>query len=422
MPARFFRKNWLPCCCQSVELPRIRLIRRIDSVSCLEHVETMNLRVLCLIGLGLAAQVLPVFASQQYHVYFGCYTNEKSGSKGIHLSRFDPATGTLSEATLAVETGSPSFLAVHPDKKTIYAVGEMGGSGKKGGGVSAFKISQPDGKLSLINQVDSVGGGPCHISVDRTGKMAMIANYGGGSVASYQILPNGGISDAKSFVQHTGSSVNPQRQKEPHAHSFNPSPDNKFGFVCDLGIDKVLIYKLAPEAGSIEAHAEAVSAPGSGPRHLAVHPNGKFVFVNNELLMSVTSFAYDSQKGRLTEVATVSTLPEADRGKPGFSTAETVVHPSGKYVYVSNRTHDTIAVFSCDPETGKLALLQNAPAEGKIPRNFALDPTGRWMIVAHQNSNTAAVLSVDADSGKLTFTDKKINVGGAVCVRFVPVE
>ncbi len=361
-------------------------------------------------------------AADSYHVYFGCYTNAKSGSKGIHISKFNTTTGDLSEPDLAAETGSPSFLAIHPSKKYLYSVGEMGTPGQKGGGVSAFSISQPDGKLTLINQVSSVGAGPCHISVDKTGRMAMVANYGGGSVASYSIQANGGLSEAQTFVQHEGSSVNLKRQAGPHAHSLNTSPDNRFGFACDLGLDKVLIYKLDPITGKMTSHGHATVAPGSGPRHFAFHPSGKYAFVNNEILMTVTSFAYDAEKGALTEIATVSTLPEADRSKTGLSTAETVAHPNGKFVYVSNRTHDTIAVFSCDPATGRLTLIQNAPAEGEIPRNFNLDPTGKWMIVAHQNSNTAALFKVDQDSGKLTFTGKKISVGGAVCVRFLEVE
>jgi 6-phosphogluconolactonase len=361
-------------------------------------------------------------AGDTYHVYFGCYTNAKSGSKGIHISRFNTTTGDLSEPDLAAETGSPSFLAIHPSKKFLYSVGEMGTPGQKGGAVSAFSISQPDGKLTFINQVSSVGAGPCHISVDKTGKMAMVANYGGGSVASYSIQDKGGLSEAQTFVQHEGSSVNLKRQAGPHAHSLNTSPDNRFGFACDLGLDKVLIYKLDPATGKMTSHGHATVAPGSGPRHFAFHPSGKYAFVNNEILMTVTSFAYDAEKGTLTEIATVSTLPEADRSKTGLSTAETVAHPNGKFVYVSNRTHDTIAVFSCDPATGRLTLIQNAPAEGEIPRNFNLDPTGKWMIVAHQNSNTAALFKVDQDNGKLSFTGKKIKVGGCVCVRFLAVE
>ena len=373
--------------------------------------------------LGLAVATLSsASAGDQHLVYFGCYTNAKSGSKGIYVSKFDSAKGELSEPELAVETSSPSFLAIHPSKRFLYAVGEMSVPGQKGGGLSAFSISVPDGKLKLLNQVSSVGAGPCHVSVDKNGMMAMIANYGGGSVASYQIGPTGSLCEAATFVQHEGSSVDPKRQAGPHGHSINPSPDNKYAFACDLGLDKVLIYKLDPASGKMTAHGHANVPPGSGPRHFAFHPSGKFAFVNNEMLMTVTSFAYDALKGALTPIETVSTLPEADRGKAGFSTAETVVHPNGKFVYVSNRTHDTIAVFNCDAATGKLSLIQNASAEGKIPRNFCLDPSGRWMIVAHQDSNSAALLSVDQATGKLAFTGKKISVGGSVCVRFLTLD
>ncbi len=374
-----------------------------------------SLPVLVLSALATAAS-----AGDRWHVYFGCYTNEKSGSKGIHRSSFDSATGTLSEPVLAAETGNPSFLALHPNGKFVYAVGEMAGAGKKGGAVSAFAVNKADGTLRLVNQADSGGAGPCHISLDATGSMAMVANYGGGSVASYQVKDDGSLSGPVSFIQHEGSSVNPQRQKGPHAHSINRSPDNQYAFACDLGLDKVLAYKIDPKAGSLAAAGSAALPPGSGPRHFAFHPSGRFAFVNNELLMTASTFSYSA--GALTLVDTVSTLPPEDQGKSGFSTAETVAHPNGKVVYVSNRTHDTIAVFSCDPATGKLTLIQNAPAEGQIPRNFNLDPTGKWMIVAHQNSNTAAVLKVDPESGKLSSTGNKIKVGGAVCVRFLAAD
>lgn len=369
-----------------------------------------------------AALTTTAIAGDNYLVYFGTQTSAKTGSKGIYVSHFNSATGELGEPKLAVETGSPGFLAIHPSKKYLYAIGELAGADKKAGGVSAFKISLPDGKLSLINQVPSVGAGPCHVSLDKTGQMAMIANYGGGSVASYAIGKEGALSEAVTFVQHEGSSVNERRQAGPHAHSLNPSPDNRFAFACDLGLDKVLIYKIDPATGKMTDHGHATVPPGSGPRHLAFHPNGKFVFVNNEMLMTETVFAYDAENGTMTEVETVSTLPEADRGNEGYSTAETVVHPNGKFVYVSNRTHDTIAVFACDPETGRLTLKQNAPAEGEIPRNFNLDPSGKWAIVAHQNSNTAALFKVDPETGLLSFTGKKVNVGGSICVRFLPLE
>lgn len=368
-----------------------------------------------------ALLVLAVTASagDEFLVYFGTYTGMKSGSKGIYVSKFNAASGELGAPELAAETGSPSFLEIHPSKKFIYAVGEMGTPQAKGGGVTAFSVSLPSGKLTPINQVSAVGQGPCHVNIDKTGKLAMIANYGSGSCASYAIKDDGSLGEAASFHQHEGQGANPRRQAGPHAHSANFSPDNKFAFVCDLGLDKVMIYKIAPATGTTVPHGEGRVPDASGPRHFAFHPNGRFAFVNNEMAMTETTFAYDPDKGTLTEVATVSTVPAADRNKEGLSTAETRVHPNGKFVYVSNRGHDTIAVFSCDPATGRLKLLDNVNCEGRTPRNFNLDPSGRWAIVAHQDGNSVALFKVDAETGRLAFTGKKLVVGGPCCVRFL---
>lgn len=365
----------------------------------------------------------PVSAGDRSLVYFGCYTNAKSGSKGIQVAEFNSATGALTQPVLAAESmDSPSFLALSPNGKFLCAVGEDGSPGNKSGDVSAYSIALPGGKLTKLNEQSSKGDGPCQVALDHTGSMAMVANYGSGSVASYALGKDGKLSPAVTSIQHSGSSINAARQAGPHAHSMNVTPDNRFVLACDLGLDKVITYKIDPATGAMSAQAETRLAPGTGPRHLAFHPNGRFVFVNGEMAMDVTTFAYNPEKGSLTTLSTASTLPPADQGKKGLSTAETAVHPSGKFVYVSNRTHDTIAVFSCDQTTGKLTLIQNAPAEGKIPRNFRIDPSGQWMIVAHQDSNTAAVFKIDAESGKLTFTGNKVNVGGAVCVRFLPVD
>ncbi len=370
----------------------------------------------------IAAFASTAAAGDRWMVYFGCYTNEKTGSKGIYVSTFDSASGLLGEPTLAAETGSTSFLALHPSGKYLYAVGEADTAGYTGGAVSAFAINRADGKLKLLNQADSKGRGPCHISLDATGRMALVANYGGGSVASYQVKEDGTLAGPTSFVQHEGASVNARRQEKPHAHSFNLSPDNRFGFVCDLGTDKVSTYQLDPVTGTITASSSVALPPGSGPRHFAFHPSGKFAFVNGEMLLTASTFGYAPESGVLSLLDTVSTLPAEVVDKTGFSTAETVAHPNGKVVYVSNRGHDTIAVFSCDPASGKLELIQNAPAEGRTPRNFNLDPSGRWMIVAHQDSKSAALLKVDPNTGKLESTGREIEIGGAVCVRFLAVE
>lgn len=372
-----------------------------------------------------AALTTTAIAGENFLVYFGTNTNAKNGSKGIYVARFNSASGELTQPELAVEVGNPGFLAIHPTKKYLYASSSITlPDGKKGGGISSFSIDLKTGKLTPINHASSVGVGPCHVNVDQTGKLATLANYGSGSVASYAIRDDGSVSEAVSFFQHEGSSVDPRRQSGPHAHSVNFSPDNRFAFACDLGLDKVLIYKIDPTTSKMTPNdpAFAKTPAGGGPRHLAFHPSGKFVFVNNEMGMTETVFAYDAENGALTEVETVSTLPEADRGKTGFSTAETLAHANGKFVYVSNRTHDTIAVFTCDPAIGKLTLIQNVSVEGKIPRNICLDPTGKWLIAAHQDSGTAALFKVDQDSGKLTFTGTKVNVPGSICVRFLGLD
>ncbi len=378
----------------------------------------MNPRQIAFLFASLTSSAL---AGSQHLVFIGTYTNGKSPSKGIYRAAFNSDTGELGVPELAAEMGSPSFLAVAPSKQFLFAVGEAGGDGEKG--VAAFKLELPGGGLTLINAVSAVGQGPCHINTDRTGSMAGIANYGSGSAVSYKIGADGALSQA-SFLQHAGSSVNPRRQAGPHAHSLNFSPDNRFAYVCDLGLDQVLIYKADPETGALTPNEPAFTRTpaGGGPRHLAFHPNGKFVFVNNEITMSATVFALNQETGALTEVETVSTLPEGEGPGDGLSTAEVVAHPNGKFVYVSNRGHDTIAVFACDAETGKLKLIQNASAEGETPRNFNLDPSGRWMLVGHQKSNSVAVLKVDTETGKLSFTGQKREVGAPVCLRFVTLD
>lgn len=379
----------------------------------------MNPRSIAFLFASLTASAI---AGEQYWVFFGTYTTGKSSSKGIYRARFHSGTGELGKPELAAELGSPSFLAIAPSKQFLYAVGEAGGEGGKG--VSAFKLALPGGELKPLNAVSAVGEGPCHVNTDRTGQMVGIANYGSGSVASYKVAADGSLSEAVSFIQHEGSSVNPKRQAGPHAHSINFSPDNRFAYVCDLGMDQIQIYKVNQETGALTPNepAFAKTPVGGGPRHLAFHPTAPFVFVNNEMSMAETVFAYDTKSGALTAIETVSTLPAGEVVSAGLSTAETVVHPNGKFVYVSNRGHDTIAVFSFDVETGKLTLIQNASAEGEVPRNFNLDPSGKWMIVAHQKSNSVAVLKVDEATGKLSFTGAKQEVGAPVCVRFVSLD
>ena len=380
-------------------------------------------RMKILHGLLLGALLLGAArAADDYLVYFGCYTSGKS--KGIYVARFDSATGKLGAPELAAATTNPSFLAIHPNHKFLYAVGEMSGAGKKAGAVSAFALDTATGKLTLLNQQGSGGSGPCYVGLDNAGKNALVANYGSGSVAALPIKDDGTLCPASSEMQHVGSSVNPARQKGPHAHSIFLDAANCFAFAPDLGLDKVMIYRFDSSKGALTPNDPpfATVTPGSGPRHFTFHPNGKFAYVINEMLCTITAFAYDAERGALKEIETVSTLPSGESVKPSYSTAEIRVHPNGKVLYGSNRGHDTIAVFTLDPATGKLKLIQNAPTLGKIPRNFNFDPSGKWLLAAHQNSDNIVVFSVDQATGKLTPTGQQIEVGACVCVKFMPLR
>lgn len=390
----------------------------------------MTIRLSLLAGLLLAGLALPATsplprgigageAPKKYMVYFGTYTRGKS--QGIYRCTFDPATGKLGEVALAAKVKDPSFLAIHPSGQFVYAVGEIndfGGKGKKAGAISAFKVKE-DGDLELLNQQSSEGPGPCHLVVDKAGKNVLAANYGGGSACVLQIDKDGKLKKASGFVQHKGKSVDKGRQEAPHAHSVNLDSANKFAFVADLGLDKVLIYKFDPEKGTITRNDNPFveTEAGGGPRHFAFHPSEKFAYCCNEMTSKVTAMKYDKGAGKLEVIEAVSTLPEAHKGN---STAEVVVHPSGKFLYCSNRGHNSIAVFTIDEKTGKLTRVQNQREGIKVPRNFALDPTGKFCLVASEAGHDVKVFRVDQKTGKLAPTDSKALVGSPVCVRFLP--
>jgi 6-phosphogluconolactonase len=349
-------------------------------------------------------------------VYFGTYTGPKS--KGIYLSRLDLSSGKLSAPTLAGETEQPSFLALHPNRRFLYAVNETG-SGRGGTGqVTAFAVGS-DGKLTLLNQQPSRGSVPCHLVVDRVGKSLLLANYGGGSVAAFSIGPDGRLGQSTGFVQHSGSSVNPQRQKEPHAHSINLDAANRFAVAADLGLDQVLVYRFDGAKGTLspnEPPSTSVKA-GSGPRHFAFHPNGRNAYVINELASTVTAFQYDAAQGVLKETQTLSTLPKDFTGTS--HTAEVQVHPSGKFLYGSNRGHDSIAVFTIEAN-GTLRYVENTPTGGSTPRNFGISPDGKFLLAANQKSDNVVVFRIDPKSGRLTSTGNTLEVPSPVCVRFLP--
>jgi 6-phosphogluconolactonase len=351
-------------------------------------------------------------------VFFGTYTSARS--KGIYVSRLDRSRGTLSEPELAAEVASPAFLALHPNGQWLYAVNEVGGSPERpAGGVSAFAIDRASGRLTLLNQASSGGAGPCHLTVVRTGRAVLVANYGGGSVAALPLRDDGRLGEPMAVIQHQGSSVNPQRQAGPHAHGIYVDPANRVALVPDLGLDRVLSYRIDPATGDLTAHDPpfAPLAAGSGPRHLTFHPDGRHVYVINELLSTITRFAYDAGRGALSARETVSTLPEGWTGTN--STAEIAAHPSGKFLYGSNRGHDSLAIYAVDAPTGRLRLTGHQATLGKTPRNFGIDPTGTFLLAANQGSDSVVAFRIDAATGQLTPTGQTLTVGSPVCVVFL---
>jgi 6-phosphogluconolactonase len=360
-------------------------------------------------------------AKGEYLVYIGAYTTKLS--KGIYAFRFQAATGQLTPLGLAAETSNPSFLAVHPNHRFLYAVSEISSfEGQKSGAVSAFAIDSSTGRLTLLNRVASRGSGPAFVTVDKTGKSVLVANYNSGSVALLPLKEDGSLGEASAFIQHSGSSVDPKRQQGPHAHSVNVSPDNRFAIVADLGLDQVLVYRLDPIKASLVPNEPPFAKvnPGSGPRHFAFHPSGKFAYVINEMASTVTAFAYDAPRGAFKELQTISTLPKDFSGSN--STAEVQVHPSGKFLYGSNRGHDSITVFAIAPRKGTLTPLEQVPTQGKSPRNFGIDPTGSYLIAANQGSDNLVVFRINSKTGRLTPTGQTFQVGAPVCVKFVPLK
>lgn len=351
-------------------------------------------------------------------VYVGTYTSKNS--QGIYSYRLDLGTGALSLYGLAAETVNPSFLAIHPNQKFLYAVSEIGDAGAKSGGVSAFARDPHSGRLLLLNQQSSEGRGPCHLVVDRAGKYVFVANYSSGSAAVLPIQADGSLGKASSIVQHKGSGPNKQRQERAHAHSINLDPGNRFAFVADLGIDKVMIYRFDASTGKLQTNdpPAAIVAGGAGPRHFAFHPSGKFAYVINELANTITAFAYDAARGALTELHTVPTLPADFKGSN--TTAEVVVHPSGKFLYGSNRGHDSIALFAIDA-SGKLSPLGHESTRGKTPRNFAIEPSGKYLLVANQNSDSIVVFRILPQTGKLEMVGEPVEAPAPVCIRFAPL-
>ncbi|HEY2785433.1 MAG TPA: lactonase family protein [Fimbriiglobus sp.] len=372
------------------------------------------------IFLALLSPVLPAADPDVYWTYFGTYTGGKS--KGIYCSKFDQKTGTLTKPELAAEVTNPSFLWPHPTGKFLYAVGEVENLGKnKEGGVYAYSLDPKTGTLKKLNATTSGGADPCHISVDPAGTHAVVANYTGGSCAFFALKPDGEIGDRLSFHQHAGTTgPDKARQEAAHAHCGNYNPNGRYVYVCDLGLDRVKVYPTGSAHGGVstQIHADIVMPPGTGPRHLAMTPKADFLFVCGELNSSVNVVKMEPGGATGTVIETLSTLPG---GKPvkGNSTAEIALHPNGKFLYVSNRGHNTIATFLW--KDGFLSAVGEAGDAIKTPRCFAVTPNGKWMLVASQDGDNVRVFEIDETTGVPKSTNTVVEVGKPVCVTFVPV-
>ena len=359
-------------------------------------------------------------AKGSYLIYVGTYTGPTS--KGIYAYRFNAITGKSTSLGLVTQTTNPSFLAIDRTRRFLYAVNEISDyQGQKSGGVSAFAIDPKTGKLAFLNEVPSRGADPCYVTLDKSGKYVLVANYGGGNVAAFPILNDGRLSEAAAFIQHTGRGHDPERQEGPHAHEIELANDNRFAIAADLGLDELLIYHFDAAHGTLSPNNPpfAKLQPGSGPRHFTFHPSGKYVYVINEMGSTVTAFSYDAAHGTLREQQTISTLPKDFKGKN--DTAEIEVHPNGKFLYGSNRGHDSIAVFAIGPK-GMLKAVEYVSTEGKTPRSFAIDPTGSYLFAANQGSNKVVVFRIDSKTGHLSSIGEALDAPSPVCIKFVAID
>jgi 6-phosphogluconolactonase len=362
--------------------------------------------------------IAPAVETETVLMYVGTYAGD--ASKGIHAYRFHPSTGIITPIGLVAEAANPSFLAVHPNHRFLYAVNEISNFEGKNGSISAFSIDDDTGRLSFLNKVSSKGSDPCHLTIEKRGRWLLAANYSSGNVSVFPIKDDGRLGVASTVIQHSGSGRDPRRQEGPHAHAVSLSPDNRFLLVSDLGLDKVMVYRFDVVHGTLTANDPPFIrvTPGAGPRHLSFHPSGRFAYQINELNSTLTAFDYDANLGSLRELETISTLP------PGFSgdssAAEVEAHPDGAYVYGSNRGHDSIVVFAVKGEKGILEPLEYVSTRGRTPRQFAIDPTGNYLFAANQNSGDIVLFRISRATGTLGDTNTVLKIPNPVCIVFVP--
>ncbi len=352
-------------------------------------------------------------------LYAGTFTR-KGNSEGVFWYRFDPQSGKLALEGKADAGPDPAFLTITSDHRYLYTVNEVHEyQGTKGGGVSAFAVDPESGELSLLNTQPSYGESPCYISLDETEKWALVSNYAGGSVVVYPVQAGGKLGYASDFKQHEGQGPDPKRQEKAHAHSIRVVPGNHVALVADLGLDQLKVYWLDLRTGKLHVDEQAAihMHPASGPRHFDFHPNGKWMYVVDELDSTMAVFSLDPKTLHFTHLQTVSTLPEGFTG-PKWA-ADIHVHPDGRYVYASNRAHESLAAFSIDPITGKVTLLSVIPSGGKTPRNFVIEPGGRWLLAANQDSDNLVVFALDPNTGKLSPTGEEVSLPMPVCLKFV---
>ena len=360
---------------------------------------------------------MPVTSRNSVIVFIGTYTeHEGSQSKGIYVYRMNLSTGELIFEWEVKGVLNPSFLAVHPTKNFLYAVNEARSfAGEEGGGVSAFAMDPISGELNLLNAYSSRGQDPCYISIEQTGRYVLVANYTSGNVAMLPIQEDGQLGPATDVDQHSGSSVDAKRQDNPYAHCILPDPTNRFAIAADLGADKLYIYRMDLENGKLNHHAEVSVQPGAGPRHVIFHPNGQYLYLINELNSTVIVYRYDSKDATLEELQTLSTLPEGFKGENLCAD----LRICGKYLYVSNRKHDSIAWFLIDEDSGCLAYRGEIPSGGREPRGLTIDPSGSFALAAHERSDNVVIFKIDSETGRLSETGHAAKISQPVYVKFI---